>query len=82
MYCSKCLNELVEKNVPIKAKRGKWNFLNHLKDGDSILVGTEDEYNNARRTMYYKNIPLKSAKMPDGSGWRIWKVEQDTAGQL
>ena len=84
MYCSRCLKEVIEKNQPIKVKkyRGRWNFLDRLETGDSFVLGTAQEYDNARRSMHYKNIPYRSAKMSDGSGWRIWKVNKDTAGQL
>jgi hypothetical protein len=84
MYCSKCLKEVIEKNQPIKLKkyRGRWNFLDRLEIGDSFVLGTIQDYDNARRSMHSKKIPYRSAKMSDGSGWRIWKVNKDTAGQL
>jgi len=81
MYCSKCLKEVIEKNQPIKLKkhRGRWNFLDRLETGDSFVVGTPEEYVNARSAMSHRKIPYTSAKMPDCSGWRLWKVNVDAS---
>jgi hypothetical protein len=83
MYCSSCQKKLIEKDKPVRVQRGRWNpILDHLKDGDSFLVHTQKDYDSVRGCMYFRNIPHRSAKMPDGTGWRIWKVNKDTAGQL
>lgn len=72
---------MIETGKKVTSYRGKWDFLNRLKPGDSFMLDTEQEYMNARYALRHKRMKHIGCKQRDGSGWRVLYVG-DTAGQL
>lgn len=66
---------ILEKGVPVpKKKRGKWDFLDDMQLGESLMVTTRKDYENARSAMRFRKMKYRSMKDPAGTGWRIWRV--------
>ena len=74
--CETCGQMKLEKGVPIPQgnKRGKWDFLEEMHIGDSILVTTARDYENSRSALRHRRIQYKTKKEMNGMGWRLWRV--------
>ena len=66
---------ILEKGIPVPGKkRGKWDFLEKMELGDSIITTTMRDYDNARYAMRHRGMRYRSIKEPNGTGWRLWRV--------
>lgn len=50
---------------------GRWTFVKSLKAGDSITFDNCDEHERARDAARYYNIPHKTFKHKDGTGYSL-----------
>jgi hypothetical protein len=74
--CGECNQVILNKGIPVPdGRKGKWKMLDRMEVGDSLITTTEREYNAARYSLYYRGIKHKSRKEPNGTGWRIWRIE-------
>lgn len=74
--CGECRQVILDRGIPIpESRRGKWKILDRMKVGDSLITTTEKECDRVRRAMYSKGIKHRSRKEPNGTGWRIWRIE-------
>ena len=74
--CGECNQLILYKGIPVPdARRGKWKMLDRMKVGDSLITTTEKECDRVRRAMYWRGIKHRSRKEPNGTGWRIWRIE-------
>lgn len=79
LYCSKCNQPIIEKGATIPGRvRGKYDFVEQMDVGDSVLTKTEKDYDAVRHAFRHRKIPSRSTKMSDGSGWRVWRIAIDT----
>lgn len=66
---------VLDKGIPVPSKkRGKWDFLENMELGDSIITTTPQDYENARSAMRHRGMRYRSIKEPSGTGWRLWRV--------
>ena len=52
-------------------KRGRWTFLKSLKVGEALTFDNWLEHERARDAARHYNIPYKSFKHRDGSGYSL-----------
>lgn len=67
----------VKSGVPIPPalkQRGKWNWLNTLKCGQSIHFDDERQFENVRRTLRTKGFNAVTRKTKEA--WIIWITEE------
>lgn len=72
----------IEEDVPIPTIRREGRprteaskAAKQLKPGQSVLCDTLREYENVRAYIRRAGGRSCTRKMPDGSGWRVWRVE-------
>ena len=74
--CESCGQMILEKGIPLPPKKkGKWNFLNDMRIGDSIICTTIKDFEDIRGAMRYRKMRYRSLKEPQGTGWRIWRIK-------
>ena len=54
-----------------KKQRGRWTFVKSLKAGDAITFDNCEEHEKARDAARYYNVPHKTFKHKDGSGYSL-----------
>jgi len=75
-HCEKCHQPIIERGIKIPNRvRGKWDFIDDMEIGDSVLTKTEKDYDAVRHALRHRNMKARTAKLGDGSGWRVWRIE-------
>ena len=73
--CESCGQMILEKGIPIPQRtRGKWDFLNDMGVGDSIITTTPRDFENVRSAMRHRKMRYRSVKEANRAGWRIWRI--------
>lgn len=74
--CGECGQVILEKGIPVPgAQRDKWAILDHMKVGDCLAMTTISDYEKVRGAMYHRGMKYRSRKEPNGTGYRIWRIE-------
>lgn len=74
--CGECQQVVLEKGIPVPgAMRDRWKVLDRMEIGDSLITTTSQEYEKVRGAMYHRGMKYRSRKEPNGTGWRIWRIE-------
>ena len=74
--CGECGQVILEKGIPIpSAQRDKWNILDQMEVGDCLAATTEADYEKVRSAMYHRGMKYRSRREPNGTGYRIWRIE-------
>ena len=74
--CKECGQVILEKGIPIPgAQRDKWKILDQMEVGDCLAATTEADYEKVRGAMYHRGMKYRSRKEPNGTGYRIWRIE-------
>lgn len=74
--CEGCGQMILERGIPVPpAKKNKWSFLDSMEVGDSLMVTTSRDFENARTAMRQRKMRYRSLKDPAGTGWRLWRIK-------
>jgi len=74
--CAECNQVVLEKGIPIPGgRRDRWNILSGMEVGDSLVATTERDFEKVRAAMRYRGMEYRSRKEPNGTGYRIWRIE-------
>lgn len=61
----------IESDIPIPMrKQSPYSFLDEMKQGQNVLVGTEQEAYRVRDAMRYRKMNYVTRKTREG--WRVW----------
>jgi hypothetical protein len=74
--CGECGQVVLEKGIPVPgAQRDKWAILDQMDVGDCLSMTTIADYEKVRGAMYHRGMKYRSRKEPNGTGYRIWRIE-------
>jgi len=74
--CEECGQVILKKGIPIPgARRDRWAILDQMEVGDCLAATTESDYEKVRGAMYHRGMKYRSRKEPNGTGYRIWRIE-------
>lgn len=74
--CGECGQVILEKGIPVPgAQRDKWAILDRMEVGDCLAMTTVSDYEKVRGAMYHRGMKYRSRKEPNGTGYRIWRIE-------
>ena len=74
--CEECGQVILEKGIPIPgARRDRWAILDQMEVGDCLAATTFSDYEKVRGAMHHRGMKYRSRKEPNGTGWRIWRIE-------
>jgi len=74
--CAECKQVILEKGIPVPGgRRDRWNILSQMEIGDSLIATTVQDFEKVRAAMRYRGMEYRSRKEPNGTGYRIWRIE-------